>query len=444
MPKLNRHFSQNLIQVAPAAIVTIIMMFFTIFIFYPGVINADAAYQLKQARLFEFSDWHPPVMSLLWFLLNYIHDGVGIMLIFHNVIFWSALFLLSFWLVPKNTLLRIIFLLAFGFFPPVIGMLGMVFKDTGMAVSLFMASVLLLYAGRMLGRNRLIILLIATVFLFYGFAVRLNAAPAVIVLCVWWGTIFCGKRLMRGMGLGVFLFILLGITNYLVTYKFLHATKTYPWQQVQLHDLAAIAIASKQPVFPEYILTGPHFSWDKLQEKYTPMNVGELLFEKNELLPLTVNGKKLNELNVAWWHGVSKYPREYLHHRLKVFGSLFLSYLAFWDDICRVNLADYNYSHGCIYSGYCVLTVNGPLQFLFHGWIYVANSLIVAFVALWHRKKFQDFKAIMYLLGSGLLYVAGAFLTTPAAEFRYLYWLVIASLFALSLLIRSIWLSKTG
>ncbi|MBU0744838.1 MAG: hypothetical protein KKE11_05665, partial [Gammaproteobacteria bacterium] len=184
------------------------MMIFTIYMFYPGVINADSASQLLQARLFKFADWHPPMMSFLWFLLNHIYDGVPVMLIFHNLVFWSALFFLSFWIVPKSFFYRILFLFSFGFFPAVLAQLGMVFKDTAMSVSLFLASVLLLYAGRVTAKARFwILLVIVMFFLFYGSAVRLNAAPAVVVLCVWLGDIVTGKKFIKGVLIGLVLFL---------------------------------------------------------------------------------------------------------------------------------------------------------------------------------------------------------------------------------------------
>ena len=34
--------------------------------FYPGVMTYDSESQFFQARHFEFGDWHPPIMALIW------------------------------------------------------------------------------------------------------------------------------------------------------------------------------------------------------------------------------------------------------------------------------------------------------------------------------------------------------------------------------------------
>src|SRR3990172_8065690 len=122
------------------------------------------------------------------------------MLVFHNLVFWSALSLLAFWISPQSNLYRILFLLFFGFFPTVLAQLGTVFKDSAMSISLFLASVLFLYAGRTTVKIKFIVLLvIAVIFLFYGFAVRLNSAPAVAVLCLWFGDIVSKRKFFKSV-----------------------------------------------------------------------------------------------------------------------------------------------------------------------------------------------------------------------------------------------------
>lgn len=425
-------------------VAAIVMMLFTIYMFYPGVINADSGSQLLQARLFKFTDWHPPIMSLLWFLLNHIYDGVQTMLVFHNLVFWSALSLLTFWIFPQANLYRILFLIVFGFFPTVLAQLGMVFKDTAMSVSLFLASVLLLYAGRAATKIKLLILLtIAMIFLFYGFAVRLNSAPAVAVLCVWFGEVISRRKFLKSMIIGAALLILLFVFKQIIVEKMLHPVKTYPFQQIQAHDLAAISLAEKKPIFPDYILQWPNFNMDKLQRDYTPANVGDLVFGDENVIKLTNNKYDIQSLNDVWWHSICQHPWNYFKHRLYVFSYVISGCMAFWDDVCRISFSSFNYQPGFIYNLYCSLTLNGPLKFLFHSWVYIINSLVVGVVAIRLRRKFPDFNAIMYLTLSGLLYVLGSFFYAPACEFRYVYWEVIASLFAVSLLIKNIFVKTS-
>ena len=421
----------------PTIVAAVVMTFFTVYMFYPGIINADSANQLSQARLFKFADWHPPIMSFLWFLLNHIHDGAPVMLVFHNLVFWFALSLLAFWISPHSNLYRILFLIVFGFFPTVLAQLGTVFKDTAMSFSLFLASVLFLYAGRATIKIKLVIfLVIAIIFLFYGFAVRLNSTPAVIVLCLWFGDIVSKKKFFKSILIGVALFILLFVGKQIITTKVLRPVKTYPFQQVQLHDLTAISLAQKQPIFPGYIIRSPNFNMEKLQSSYTAANVGELIFSNNSVILLTNDKDYIQNLNKVWWHNIRQHPWNYLKHRLNVFTYMISSCVAFWDDVCRVSL--YNFQPGFIYNLYCKLSLDGPLKFLFHSWVYIINSVVIAVVAIRLRQKLPDFNAMIYLISSGILYVIGSFFYAPSCEFRYVYWEVLASLFALSLFVKDV------
>ncbi|MBU0743941.1 MAG: hypothetical protein KKE11_01020, partial [Gammaproteobacteria bacterium] len=229
-------------------------------------------------------------------------------------------------------------------------------------------------------------------------------------------------------------------TNRIITGKLLHSIKTYPVQQVQVHDLAAISLEKKNPIFPEYILSGTSFNMHDLRRIYTPANVGELLFYHNKVVRLTNDPANIKELNFAWWRGVYEHPWSYLQHRVNVFGYLLSGCTAFWDDVCRPSLANINYQPGFIYDLYCRLTVNGPLKFLFHTWVYVINSLVILAVVVRLQNRLADSRSIIYVVLSGLLYVMGSFFAAPACEFRYIYWEVIASLFALSLLIKNIFM----
>lgn len=440
---ISKIFLTPRVKAMPTLLVASGMMLFTIYMFYPGLLNLDAVNQLSQARLFKFTDWHPPMMSFLWFLLNHIHDGVPVMLVFHNLVFWSAAVLLAFWLLPRTNYSRILFLLFFGFFPTIVAQLGTVFKDTAMSVSLFLTCVLFLYAERIIVKIKFfVVVAIAVVFLFYGFAVRLNSAPAVVVLCIWLGTIVFKKRLFKSVLFGLGLFVFLFISNQIITEKFLQPTKTYPIQQVQVHDLAAISLAKNNPIFPRYILEWKNFSFHKIRDKYTPMNVGDLIFGYKNIINLTNDPTKLRELNTMWYRSIYKYPGAYLKHRASVFAYLFSGVLALWDDICRLSLINFDHAPSCVNNLYCRLVFDGPLIFLFHGWVYVISSIIIAIVAIRFRKNFPDFNAIMYIVFSGLLYVAGYFFSAPSGEFRYIYWEVMASLLAFSLLVKNILVMK--
>mgnify|MGYP000391599521 CR=1 FL=1 len=110
--------------------------------FYPGYMSPDSVRQLKQARSASYDDWHPPIMALVWGILDSVIPGPVGMLVFHNILFWSGLGL-TISLVAPRSLLAPVLVLAVGFFPSVFALLSTIWKDVGMASALLLAFSLL-------------------------------------------------------------------------------------------------------------------------------------------------------------------------------------------------------------------------------------------------------------------------------------------------------------
>ena len=106
--------------------------------------------------------------------------------------------------------------------PQVLAQLSTVWKDTGMGASLLLASALL-YRSRQTGSKAA--LLASAPLLFYGYGVRLNAAPALLPLALWAGFIACGvfprlrgwaarrpRLLPAALGIAYFLLLTVAVT----------------------------------------------------------------------------------------------------------------------------------------------------------------------------------------------------------------------------------------
>ncbi|UUZ52760.1 hypothetical protein LP419_26560 [Massilia sp. H-1] len=53
--------------------------------------SPDSFMQFEQARTLRFTDWHPPLMSALWSLLDRFSPGPGPMLLFQLSLLWLGL-----------------------------------------------------------------------------------------------------------------------------------------------------------------------------------------------------------------------------------------------------------------------------------------------------------------------------------------------------------------
>lgn len=412
-------------------VIVVLLLVFTVYIYYPGFLSIDSEYQLHQARMFKFSDWHPPMMSFVWFLLNHIYDGPASMLVFHNLLFWSALFLFSLWLFPTSNLYRVIFIVIFAFLPSVYRQLGGIWKDVSLSMSLFLVSVLLLYVQDCHEKwVRSLLFGLILLFLFYGFSVRLNSAPGVIVMCLWIVDIlFTNVKFVQKIVLGLILFLIMAGMNNIFVYSLLHANRIYPYQQVEIHDLAAISIANNKVLFPQYLINAHNLTIAKIIDKYTPANVGSFIFG-DKLTPLTDNANDIKQLNKVWFDNVKKNPLIYLRHRALCYGDLLLSCTTYLGDVCTEPYG-ITFHPTFFYNLYCKIMALDSMQLLLTGWVYVLNCLFAIGAAWLLRKRLEHWKAILYIATSGFLYNACQFIYTPACEFRYVYWTVIASLMAL-------------
>ena len=50
----------------------------------------DSMVQMNQGVSGVLSDWHPPVMGVLWGLFDKIYSGSGPMFLFHLSLYWGA------------------------------------------------------------------------------------------------------------------------------------------------------------------------------------------------------------------------------------------------------------------------------------------------------------------------------------------------------------------
>jgi hypothetical protein len=410
---------------------------FTVYVFFPGFLNVDAEWQFSQAFSGQYYDWHPPLLSYTWSLLNKIYYGQIPFLVLHNLLFWSALFLLALKLFPSSNLWRIVFIALFALLPSVYIQLGAIWKDTTMMVCLFLASVLLWYLQDTKDKRLQIPLIcFIIILLFSGFVVRLNSFPAIIVLAYWLGTVIFRSHVGKSLIFSLLLLVGFYLTNKIINDKLLQPIPTYPYQQVMIHDLAAISVAKGELLFPDYISRAPQVSMKEVKRLYLSDSVGFLIFNKR-VIPLSNNVDNLNALNTAWRQSIKNNFGIYLKHRLLCFAQLMIGCVAYMGEVCLVPYA-INFHSTIFYRAFCYLRDSQPAHILFHGWTYLINCIFLIFASVFWRKKLVHHHEILYLALSGCLYVTGGFLYTPACEFRYLYWTVVSSLMALCIFARDV------
>jgi hypothetical protein len=410
----------------------------TLWAFYPGMLSSDSIASLGEGRSGVIYDQNSAVMSYLLGWLDSIVTGTGLMLVLQAAVFWIAIGLL--WrAVYRTSLVAGLAIVAFPFLPQILSQIPVIWKDVGMAIALLM-TVALVFLAKKTGSKAA--LLLSPIFLFYGFAARLNSLPAVLPIAMWSGFVAVSLFQMRsgwtstavGVAYFVVMFGLVQIFNIAVT----EGRTSYPVQFVLLHDLGAIAVATGEANFPDYVMQRENFSIDAVRARYMPTTIGGLVYANPDQpgdappLAVTEDASKFRELRSTWWNAVTTNPLIYLTHRLKVFAQLIGISRSVTNQYCDVsyNPPEFRITEnpaGRFLKGYFGIFRRPVMQtFFFRGFIWLSLCGFFGYVALKARLR-RDWDFVFVLATSALLYTAAYFVTAPAADFRYIFWPAIAS-----------------
>ncbi|MBI1761773.1 MAG: hypothetical protein HYR56_10095 [Acidobacteria bacterium] len=418
---------------------------FITFSFYPGYLSFDSIEQLNQARSGILNDWHPPLMSFIWHFLDRVAPGPASMLLFHNLLFWSGLALFISRLINRK-LLAMLLVFSIGFFPPVLALLGTIWKDVGLAASLMLASGLL-YSAHQTGRKGY--WATALLALFYGLSVRHNGIFAVFPLAIWAGGIACGQwqsrcRLWQSQSwwrrqkpviaatlFGTLILVMLVILSQAVSLALIQGRKTYVFQTLLLHDLAAVSIAEEQMYIPPYARQG--VSIEELKTIYSPREVVPLFCcnAAPRHLVITNQGTDVAQLEKTWLSVIGSHLQDYLLHRVAVFKTL---YSIGQSSVCLPfqKGIDPNQLGLSVRPSRLNRALAWRLEriqdsLLFRGWFYLV--LLLALLAVAALPKFREHASTVFALGSSaLLYALSYFFIAPTCDFRMYWWTVVVTL----------------
>lgn len=420
------------------------VLFFGIVVisFYPGMMSPDSITNLSDGKNGIFYDLNSPVMSFVWGKFDNLIEGPALMFIFQNLLFWSGCAI--FWRTAKEKSFKLaILLILFAFLPQVISQLTTVWKDVAMGASLFLA-VALVYHAKVF--NSKFSLLLSPLFLFYGYAARLNALPAVLPLAIWSGFIFCRmfeirKQKFVSAFIGIAYFCLLSAAVYLAIYSLTDWKTVYPFQQNYLYDLAAISKAKNEALFPEYILKSENFSLETLKSRYNERSVNDLIFDNvpnqgdKAVLNFTTEPEQIDALKLKWRKTVSENSTIYLRHRLTVFAQFIGLKKAITRPYWEIGFAssppefrgDENVGYKVLMKYFSAFRRPFSQTFFFRAFVWLILCSYFAYHAI-KRKLKDDWDIVFALSMSCLLFTFAYFPATPSTEFRYLFWSALSTI----------------
>jgi hypothetical protein len=409
---------------------------FTIWLFYPGMTTHDALAVYDQAHAGRFGDWQPPLMGVLWVLLEKLL-GYGPQALFvpTAALYWLG-FLLVFIALRETGSPRAWLALPIALLPPLFNLIGTLWRDVIFSELWLVAFGLGMLAGNRAGLARVLLTIPALATFMVGYWLRPNALFAAMPLLVYllWPRNWRWKREILA---AIPLLIGLQASTYVVNYVWLKAKEDHVVFSIFVFDLAGISHFSGQNVFPIADWTPEQFEtvrticyqpsyWDAM---WWPV----CAFAMERINRDDPPGTKLfgsPRLRAAWLKAIIDHPAAYAQHRLAHFRSLMVG----------ENMVLFNQNtsgqwrflsvKSSFYSRFEFATLwlhqHTPL---FRGLTWLLLSLCTGLAGL----RLADGRAkaaVLTLSGSAIVYTLTYVLFGVAAEYRYVYWTALSSLVA--------------
>lgn len=288
--------------------------------FWPGFIQQDSMGQYQQAVTMQFSDHHPPMMSLIWHYLDLIHHGEGLMFGLQMVMLYGSmailLLTLDHMLRTKQKQFLCIIPILIPIYPQVLIYSCNIVKDTQYAFAFLLAASILAFYTIRYFRPSLLVIYGLLFLMIYGAAVKYQGKFCVIVLAFWLAHVLYLRNKLRVKIIGglliyaLLLFSITSINNFLVPQQ----SKNYSWEFVKLYDLAALSISTNTDLIPAFNKTNS-FTFEKLQTRFTYPVVDPYIYSNDNILMITKEPANMQVLYNTWLRNILQHPIYYFKHR---------------------------------------------------------------------------------------------------------------------------------
>lgn len=291
----------------------------------PGRMSPDSIAQLTQARSGMFSDDHPPIMALLWRLLDAAFPGPALLVALHLAVFALVCHLLA-RSIDSNVYVRMGMFLGMFFFLPLFPLLGIAWKDISFFVALTLTMVLTYREFRRVAEGGTAMvkpdkntLVLAAVLLWYAIGVRYNgifAAFPIAALGVWlvlpqWRVL---RKLISAAVAGAMLCVAMFGSHSLIG-RMVGATPTNFWQVLAVYDITAVSLATGEDRLDDRLFPGS--SIEEMRKYFKPYSVLELT-QKAPFYRTLTKPEDLAQLRSSWFGVMVSHPSVYLGHRWRM------------------------------------------------------------------------------------------------------------------------------
>ena len=400
---------------------------------FPGYMAFDSWEQLAQARAGQLTDWHPPMMSALWGLLDRVIAGPLLMLLLQCGLFLGGLYVLLRKRLSANRA-AILTLVIFAF-PPNLTMFGVVLKDSLMAGALLVGCAGLTSERR--GPQ------IAALFAFLLAAgLRHNSISVVVPLIAILSPWPANKGRWVRAAVGAALALALTGTAVLIN-RGLTDVPTHPFHQ----SVAPMDIVGTLTWAPDLtddevhalmpgVVFAPRTGLQAHARRVYDVNKwwGAHIRGDERLFEDPVTPELRDGVASGWWSLITAYPGAYLTARLDMMRELIGFTDVRWTPVYEArneeamlrNTGQPPANRNVVQRWLAKRMLKlGYTSVIFKPYLYLV--LAIGLLVLLRRDRL-----VAALLFSSFTYLAMLLIVSPAPDFRYIHWLIVVALYAVA------------
>lgn len=408
----------------------------TSLIFFPGFMSFDSLQQYRQAvGQLPLADAHPTAMTLLWRSLMWIYPNPGTLLIFHQLIYWSAVAIFAI-AVARRLWARLLIVVILGLWPPIFINSLHLWKDVGM-LACYMLAVAALVADKRFPHIGWIVT--AALALVYGTAVRHNAILALIPLTVLlasrvtWRSDQFRKRQWRAHVSIIAVMVATWFGANAITN--MHANHVGGLGTILVWDMVAVSIAEGRDLIPAYMPKAEGEIMPQLEQTFSP---NANYHSYSVVSPYPPNGTI--PLLTDWLRLVVDHPIPYFLHRSQLFATILglreQVYYPFHPGIDENEFGAKLLNFQDVSRRDLILTLESiatwPIYRFFPYFIILAALSVWLVVKYFRRKVLISSERDALLVAiSGLAICIPLFVLAPAADYRFILWPITSSMLAL-------------
>ncbi len=419
-------------------------------VFHPGFLSKDSVEQLLQAEgVRPVTDWHPPVMALLWRTLIDITGALATMAALQAAVLWGALWAIAV-AVWKRTGSRPLSLLALsiGLAPHIVTFTGVVWKDTHMAYALLAVCAIAflareLPAGR--DRTRWALLALGILFLAYAILVRKNGFPAAVVVFVLLVLAIWPKPGRRRWLVAVGSLLAITAVGSVLVSSATHPVAARQHAQIPLDDVVHVLTPEQVRTAAEKAGADPEFrdtlvsTARKCRQRDIPADAYFACYPRtpgDRPIGPTIPAEHADVLVKMWVQQMPQHAAGYVEYRTRIFARfLFQGNLPYFNGTWQgtPESVQVNPTLNATLRSYVTGFVR-DVPALFQGWFWLTVALILLLRRRWSGLWARDLR----LLGaSSVLYLATYLPTAPESNYRSMYWPALAGTLAAVLIVSS-------